>query len=140
MRTVNEALAYVAGQIQHGTQFASGMCKRKTREAYGIPSDGSPTAAAAWRRTDHRITGEWVRGAFVFWTGGRNGAGHVAICRWRKGHIDTVDYPHVGHWNHSTIAELEDAWPAIRYAGMSLDLDGVQVRRRPLIRRRWVHA
>jgi hypothetical protein len=140
MRTVSQALAYLNAQVIAGKAFAAGMCKRKTREAYLIASDGSTSAARAWQRTDHRVEGQWVRGAFVWWTGGSAGFGHVAVCRFRKGHILTVDYPRVGRWNATTIEELEDAWPAIRWAGMSLDIDGRKVRRLPLIRRRWAHS
>lgn len=140
MRTVTGALAYINAQVERGARFSVGMCKRETREAYLIDSDGSGDATTAWRRTDHRFTGQWVRGAFMWWTGGAEGHGHVAVCAWRKGHLRTVDYPRVGHWNRTTVEELEDAWPSIRYAGMSLDIDGVRVRRLPAIRRRWSHA
>lgn len=140
MRTVIQATAYLRAQVKQGARLKVGLCKLRTREAYGVASDGSPDATTAWRRTDHRVTGQWVWGAFLWWTGGSEGHGHVAVCRWRRGHIFTVDYPRLGHWNATTVDELEDAWPSIRYAGMSLDIDGVKVRRLPAVRRRWSHA
>lgn len=139
-RTVREAMAWISREIKYGRTFKPGMCKRECREAYLIASDGAEDAAEAWSRTDHRVTGQWVRGAFVWWTGGSDGHGHVAICRWRRGHIRTVDYPRRGRWNNTTVAELEAVWPRIRYAGMSLDIDGVKVRRLPPLRRTWRHS
>lgn len=138
-RSVREAAAYIGEQIKSGTQFPPGWCKSKTREAYDVPSDGSPDATTAWNRTKHRFTGQWIWGGFIWWTGGSEGHGHVAFMRWRKGHIRTVDFPNVGHWNNTTVAELEKAWPKIVFAGTSLDIDGVTVRKLPRILRRWTH-
>jgi hypothetical protein len=85
-RTVNQAMSYLSDQIKNGKPFKSGLCKLKTREAYLIESDGSPDAATSWRRTKHRFSGVWMRGAFVYWTGGSEGNGHVAMMSWRKVH------------------------------------------------------
>ena len=138
-RSVKEAIAYIRARIKSGTTFRSGLCKRESRMAYNVPSDGSGDATTAWGRTRHRFHGAWIWGAFIWWTGGSEGHGHVAIMRWRKGHIWTVDYPHVGRWNATTVAELEAAWPKITFAGTSLDIDGVTVRRMPKVIRRWSH-
>jgi hypothetical protein len=139
-RTVRECMAYLAREIRYGSRFRYGLCKRKTREAYLIDSDGSPTAAVAWSRTRHRFHGLWIWGGLIWWTGGSDGDGHVAIMRWRKGHIRSVDYPRTGHWNNTTVAKLEEAWPRIRFAGTSLDIDGVTVRKMPRVARRWSHT
>jgi hypothetical protein len=138
-RSVKEAQRYIATQIQHGTQFRSGLCKRKTREAYNIPSDGTADAAGAWAKTRHRFRGAWIWGGLIYWTGGSEGHGHVGVMRWRKGRIRSVDYPRSGRWNNTTVAELEAAWPALRFAGTALDIDGVTVRRMPRVIRRWSH-
>lgn len=140
MRTPREALAYITGQMKTGATFALGMCKRESREAYLIPSDGSDDATEAWGRTRYRVHGAWIPGAFLWWTGGSKGHGHVAVCGWRVGNIRTVDYPRAGRWNKTTVSALEHAWPAIDYAGMSLDIDGKLPRRHlPRIVRRWDH-
>lgn len=139
MRTVSEALAYVNAQTRTGERFPVGWCKRKTREAYLIPSDGTSTAAEAWRRTRHRFTGRWIRGGFIYWTGGADGDGHVAIMALRKGRIRSVDYPRHGHWNKTTVAALEAAWPDLVFAGTALDIDGAQVRKLPRMIRPWRH-
>jgi hypothetical protein len=142
MRTPKEALAWIGRQVKSGPSFAAGWCKRKCREAYLIDSTGPETdATQEWAATRYRVKGAWIPGAFLWWTGGSEGHGHVAICGWRVGHIKTVDYPRTGHWNTTTVAALEKAWPKIRWAGMSPDIDGRVPRRHlPRIVRRWDHA
>lgn len=142
MRTPAEALKTIRGWINAGRQLdRAGMCKQETREAYLIPTDGSEDAAEAWSRTRYRVTGAWIPGAFLWWTGGSAGHGHVAVCGWRRGRIRTVDFPHARRWNDTTVVKLEAAWPGIRYAGMSLDIDGKLPRRHlPRIIVRWDHS
>lgn len=139
-RSVKEAMAFIAREIKEGPKFRSGLCKRKTREAFLIPSDGTGNATGAWNKTRHRFHGAWIWGGLIYWTGGSEGNGHVAVMRWRKGHIRSVDYPRTGHWNNTTVEALEAAWPNIRFAGTALDIDGVTVRRMPRVIRRWFHA
>jgi hypothetical protein len=141
MRTPREALAYITAQMKAGTTFRRGMCKRMCREAYRIASDGSDDATEAWSRTRYRVPGAWIPGAFIWWTGGSDGHGHVAVMGWKTGHIRTVDYPRSGRWNSTTVHALETAWPGIRFAGVSLDIDG-QVPRDHLPRevRPWNHS
>jgi hypothetical protein len=144
-RTVQQAAEFIGREIRFGNQFRSGLCKRKTREAYLIPSDGTQDATDAWHRTKHRFKNAWIWGGLIWWvdgtpdpdTGKRHG--HVAFMRWRKGHIRSVDFPRVGHWNNTTVTALEKAWPNITFAGTSLDIDGVTVRRMPRFIRRWSH-
>lgn len=144
-RTYRQALKFITGLIRKRFKFESGRCKQMCREAYNIPTDGSIDAADAFGRTRHRFHGLWIPGAFIWWRGGtpdpRTGKrhGHVAIMGWRKGRIRSVDYPRVGEWNNTTVKELEAAWPLIEFAGTSLDIDGVPVRRIPLVVRRWTH-
>lgn len=140
IRTWREALAFLTKLQRYGAPFKPNECKQRTRfDAYGYGSDGSKDATEAWSRTRHRFHGRWIPGAFIWWTGGSEGHGHVALCGYRKGYIRTVDYPREGHWNTTTVAELERAWPLIKWAGMSLDCDGRTVRRFPRIVRRWSH-
>lgn len=139
-KTVNQAMRYISDQIKNGQRFRVGQCKRKTREAFDIPSDGSPSAAVSWSRTDHRFSGMWMRGGLIWWTGGTDGLGHVAVMRWRKGRIRSVDHPRTGHWNNTTVEALERDWPKLHFAGTSRDIDGVTVRKMPRIIRRWSHG
>jgi hypothetical protein len=140
-RTVKEMAAYVNNAVDHGMAFGVGWCKKMCgTDAYLIPSDGTPDATSAWQHTRHRFTGAWIWGAFAYWTGGSHGHGHVVIMRWRKGHVFSTDYPRAGHWNRTTIAALEAAWPEIKWAGTALDINGVPVRTMPRVIRRWSHG
>lgn len=125
-----DALAYVR---RGRPAFEVGMCKRQTRQAFGVPSDGSDDAAEAWGRTLVRVAGnQWIPGMLLWWLGGAGGHGHVAFADHEVGWIWTVDYPVAGHWNRVPMDQLERAWPNLRYAGASLDIDGVQVVPRPV--------
>jgi hypothetical protein len=141
-RLPREALAFLRAQVDHGTGFEPGWCKRKCREAYRIDSSGPETDAThEWGATRYRVRGAWIPGGFMWWTGGSEGHGHVAVMAHEVGTIFTVDYPRAGHWNRTTVASLERAWPRIRYAGISLDIDGVNPRPQlPSRVRRWDHS
>lgn len=130
VRTAEEAIAYCRAQSARPAPTApAGFCKRETREAYGVASDGTDDASSAWRATDKRIatTGsEAPRGALVWWTGGSNGHGHVAIAD-GSGGVWSVDIRRAGYWDHVPFARIGSSWPALRFAGVSADIDGVQV-------------
>lgn len=106
---------------------AAGWCKRETRSAYGVPSDGSKDAAEAFRRTQRRHSTATVppRGAVMWWTGGRNGHGHVAISL-GDGTIRTTDLPTSGRWGTVTRTRPVTDW-GLTYVGWSEDIDGVRV-------------
>lgn len=121
-----DAIANVAAQSAHGPRFEVGLCKRKTREAYGVPSDGSKSAAAAWARTKHRIAPGPVRGALRWYLGGADGYGHVTIDDGKGGEW-SVDITRPGYWDHVPVGTITRRWPNLRYVGTSLDIDGVKV-------------
>lgn len=123
------ALAYVTNVAANAAPFPVGLCKQRTRLAFAVPSDGSEDATEAWSRTKHRVavTAQNWRPAILWWTGGSNGHGHVAFTDPEPGIIWTVDYPKPGYWNRVPKTDLERSWPKLRYAGASLDIDGVQV-------------
>lgn len=128
-RTADQAIAHCFNQSTNGPQFEAGLCKQRTRIAYGVPSDGADDATEAWRRTDHRIavTGTKApRGALVWWTGGSEGHGHVAIAD-GKGGVWSVDVKRAGYWDHVPFGQIAAWAPALRFAGVSADIDGVQV-------------
>lgn len=131
-RSPLEAIASVRAQSANGPRFATGMCKKKTREAYAVPSDGSKSASEAWARTDHRFdaTKTWKPGAFAWWTGGSDGHGHVAILA-DKGHVWSVDILRPGYWDKVSLERISRSWPKLRLAGFSLDIDGVKVTNLP---------
>lgn len=128
--TPEQALARAHNQSLHGPRFPVGMCKRKTRELYGVPSDGSGSAAEAWTRTRHRLrvdAGSAPAGALIWWTGGHDGNGHVAIKDTAAGYCWSVDFRRPGYFDRVLIAQIGAGWAALRFAGVSLDIDGVQV-------------
>lgn len=127
--TPNEAIASCAHQAIYGPAFGVGECKKRTRLAYEVASDGSLDATQAWGRTKHRVpvAGSLApRGALLWWTGGSAGHGHVAIAD-GKGGVWSVDILKPGHWGHVPFATIGKQWTALRWAGVSLDIDGVQV-------------
>ena len=143
MRSVSQCLSFIRTRSIKGPRVESGMCKKECGTvAYGIPSDGTPDATAAWRETTHRFRGQWVRGAFCYWTGGSQGHGHVAICAWRKGYVWSMDILRDGYWDKVPISLLESEWKLLTWGGMALDINGQKVRDLPSrrFRRLWSHG
>lgn len=126
---VEQAIDNVAAQSAHGPRFGTGLCKRKTREAYGVPSDGSVDATQAWSRTKYRlnVSGDKApRGTLLWWTGGSEGHGHVAISD-GKGGAWSVDVKRPGYWDHVPFADIARWAPKLHWAGVSQDIDRVRV-------------
>lgn len=128
-RTVNQALDYLRREQKTGAKFEPGYCKRETREAYLIPSDGSGSATEAFGRTDHRFTtaAPWTPGAFAWWLGGAEGNGHVGILDTTPGYVWSVDILREGRWDRVLYASVSAKWRNLREVGFSADIDGVQV-------------
>lgn len=127
--TPDTALARCYQQARSGPAFEPGHCKQETREVYSVPSDGSKSAAIGWLRTDHRlnVAGDKApRGSLLWWTGGSNGYGHVAIAD-GEGWVWTVDAVKPGYWGRVPFGWFATHWPALDFAGVSADIDGVQV-------------
>lgn len=128
-RTPVAAVAAARQQSEHGPPFAPNLCKRQTRLAFSVPSDGSTNAATAWTRTDHRLpdSAPWTPGALVWWTGGTGGHGHVAFCAYRTGYVWSVDIKRPGYWDRVPLEQITRTWPRLKFAGRSRDIDGVIV-------------
>lgn len=129
-RTVAQAIADIKAQSAHGLPFKPGMCKQRTRLAYGVPSDGSASASEAWSRTRHRHPASTVadapRGALIWWTGGSKGHGHVGI-KAGNAYVWSVDIKRPGRWDKVPIEQITRSWPSLRLVGWSEDIDGVRV-------------
>jgi len=128
-RNADQAIAHCFNQSVKGPGFDAGWCKRETREAYDVPSDGSDSATEAWSRTDHRLKvggASAPRGALLWWTGGSDGHGHVAIAD-GKGGVWSVDVKRAGYWDHVPFIEIRRWAPQLVFVGVSADIDGVQV-------------
>lgn len=124
-RTPTEAVRWTErrGDIPGG----AGWCKRETRSAYDVPSDGSSDATEAWGRTRFRHTNGTTPpfGAVCWWTGGRNNHGHVAISL-GDGRIRSTDLPRSGRWGTVSRQDPARLW-GLQYVGWSEDIDGVRV-------------
>lgn len=130
MRSVWQANRFIYHQERLQIHFPIGLCKRKCREAYDIPSDGSRDAKASYANTSHRFTGKWIPGAFAWWQ--NNGHWHVAICQYRKGWVwstdvdDGKDGHDLGYWNSIPLTDIHKEWPNCHFVGFTLDIDGKQ--------------
>lgn len=129
-RTPAEALAAAAKQSREGPRFGLNECKKQTRLLYGVPSDGTPSAAAAWKAAEHTHPGpltlsEVPRGALVWWTGGKDGFGHVALYA-GAGLVWSTDIGRPGMFDLVPVSRISQAW-GLTLVGWSEDIDGVRV-------------
>jgi hypothetical protein len=138
-RTPAQAAAACARQSTRGPSFGIGECKLRVRLAYNVPSDGSPSAAVAWTRTQYRhpVPADLASipdGALLWWTGGSHGFGHVAIkwgtVRGADGRFAaacwSTDLRRAGRFDRVPVADVHARW-GLTLAGWSEDIDGVRV-------------
>lgn len=108
---------------------APGFCKREVRECFRIMVSRSADAAQAWRnaRFKHPETNpaDIPRGVPVFWLGGSEGHGHVAIATGQGGMWST-DILRPGWFDRTGLRLVGRKW-GLRLVGWSEDLDGVRV-------------
>lgn len=130
VRAPGEALASCAAQSAHGPQFGANECQERAHLAYGIPTDGTPTAAAWWAKSKYRHPtadpSTAPRGAFHYWIGGSSGAGHVTLSRGGASCWST-DIKRSGFYDITTVEHINAAWPQLHYVGWTEDIDGVRV-------------
>jgi hypothetical protein len=125
---VYPAIIAARTQSRNGPRFGVGQCLMRVRECYGIgPLYG--TAAAAWAGAirKHRTTdpGAIPRGYPVWWTGGSQGFGHVAIAS-GNGMCWSTDIRRPGYFDVVPISAITDEW-GLTLVGWSDDLDGQPV-------------
>lgn len=127
-RTPEQAIDYVR-ELDDKPPFERNLCKRKTREAFNIASDGSRNATEAWSRTTRRVSLQtgWKAGVFAWWVGGSNGDGHVAFTDDQPGYVWSVDIKRPGRWDRVAVSTISIVWSQLRFVGYSLDIDGVVV-------------
>jgi hypothetical protein len=84
--TPARALKRIRDLAARRVNIGIGACQANAHDIYGIPTDGTKTAALAWAKAKHRhnMDKDPTRGAWVFWTGGHTivdgqPAGHVAV-------------------------------------------------------------
>lgn len=127
-RTGEEAIAIARHQSENGPEFGVGLCLQRTRICYGI-GPVYADAAKAWAGAQHkhptRTVAEIPRGVPVWWTGGRNGHGHVAIAT-GDGSCWSTDYERPGWFDRVPIEAITREW-ALTFQGWTEDLNGVRV-------------
>jgi len=130
VRTVDEALAYIADQSAHGPAFGENECQMQCHLAYDIPTDGTPTAAAWWAKSAYQHPtadpSTAPRGAFHYFLGGSSGAGHVMVSQGGSPSWST-DIARPGYFDTTTVEAVLKSWPLLRYVGWTEDIDGVRV-------------
>jgi hypothetical protein len=127
-RTFVDGLAAIRSMAAARTDIGEDNCKIRTREAFLVESNGTPTAAASWLAApdQHRTSSPADAPPFSFgWmTGGGKGAGHVVAIDglgrlWTPGGPSNADA-----WYETTAAQLLAGWPNLRWVGWTRSIDG----------------
>lgn len=119
-----------AGEIvaaaKSSTVNLPGRCLTWSREQAGIPSK-YVDAATAWHYATGRRPGDAdpPRGAAVYWTGGTNGYGHVAISV-GNGIVRSSDAAGAGRVGTIKIEQLTKEW-GLHYAGWANSINGYRI-------------
>jgi hypothetical protein len=102
------------------------MCLQQSRQWAGIPAR-YPDATTAWKHTNDRHPGHRnpPRGAAVYWTGGRQGYGHIGISL-GNGKVRSTDANGRGKVGTVTIGWVERNWN-LPYAGWAWDINEVTI-------------
>jgi hypothetical protein len=118
--------AQAAATYKAQTRNEPGMCLRETRRAYKIAARES-SASKAWARAIGRHSGDRTPpyGAPVFWTGGSNGHGHIAIYV-GNGYVRSSDATSPGRMGTRLLSWYAPKW-GLRYAGWAEGFNGVRI-------------
>ena len=122
-----QALRHVAALSAQGTPVGVGLCLQNVRGAYGIGAK-YPSAIAAWNGVADKYVHTWYNppaGVPVFWSGGSQGFGHVAISD-GNGNVWSTDIKREGKWDLVPIAEIHTKW-GLNYEGWTELLNGTRV-------------
>lgn len=116
-------------KAQATASWAVGMCDNFVANMYGLTASGYTTAISHWNsipsQYKHPGDGNPPAGALVFWSGGSNGFGHVAISD-GKGYIYSTDMPHSGNVGHVPLSQISNQW-GLKYQGWAEPYFGGQV-------------
>lgn len=103
------------------TTWAIGMCDNFVANMYGYSASGYATAAEHWSNLpggdQHPSDYNAPAGALMFWGGGSNGNGHVAISDGAGG-IYSTDISGPGTVSHVAATEISSKW-GLPYLGWS---------------------
>lgn len=126
--------AKLRSHSEHPTS-AAGFCLREVRECFRIDPTDPPTFTAyqAWERArnKHRAVDihslkDIPRGVPLFWAGGSNGDGHVAISTGFRMRCFSTDILRTGYFDKVEIGLIHAKW-GLRFLGWTEDLNGVRV-------------
>src|SRR5580658_10306481 len=104
-----------------------GMCLQVVREWFNVPAS-APTAIAAWEAASPQFQHNFYyppAGVPVFYSGGSQGAGHVAMSI-GYGMIRSTDQTGPGQVSTVSISQITKAW-GLTYLGWTETLNGVRV-------------
>jgi hypothetical protein len=104
-----------------------GLCLRYTRQYYDIPARYA-SAYSAWRNMDPDRRHQSYpppRGVPVFWSGGSQSFGHIAISL-GGGYVRSTDWPSAGRVSNAKISDISARW-YMTYLGWGYDLNGYSV-------------
>jgi hypothetical protein len=124
IRTVDQALAWLAEQSRLGTDFGIGWCLRVQRTAWGVP----PKYTTAWESGSH--AGDLSatappRGSIGYFSGG---SGHVVTCI-GDGTCWTTDFLRDGRIDRVAIDDIRRWWSNLTWRGWSHIINDVVVLR-----------
>lgn len=108
----------------NGIYWGPGYCEKFCRTCAGAAALAA-SAADAYYAAKYRHTGTPPRGAFVFWTGGSHGYGHVAISD-GNGWCWSTDIKRPGRVDRVAISTITTRW-GLTLKGWTEDNNGVRV-------------
>lgn len=121
------ALKKVAAESAHPTQVWAGLCLKMVRTMFGAAAS-SPTAYDAWKAIPSKYTHTWYNppaGVPVYWKGGSQNAGHIAISD-GHGNVWSSDIKRHGKVDLVPIGLIHSEWN-LTYLGWGEMVNGVRV-------------
>jgi hypothetical protein len=106
-----------------------GMCLKYSRTWLEIGSQ-QPDAASAWRNALGKHAGNRIppKGAPVFWTGGSQGYGHIALCvNPTDAKIRSTDVTYGGVVGTVLLSWFDSHWRSLTYAGWAEGFNGIWI-------------
>lgn len=123
------ACARARDQAQHGPTRDPGMCLSMVVDAYQV-RHGIPDAIASWRMAVHKHRTDNAnaipRGWPIYWSGGSEGHGHVAIAS-GGGFCWSTDIKRPGRFDLVRIDRIHEQW-GLDLLGWTNDLNGTEIR------------
>jgi len=127
-RTGDAAVQWALGEAKDQSRDWYRQCKMFTRLAFAVPSDGTPSAGAAWDRAKFKHPtsdpNNIPAAVPVFWEM-ESVADHVAVAM-GSGLVISTDWPVSHDVGTVGISTLSSAWHG-RLLGWTEDIDGVRV-------------